>query len=79
MIGTVVPAWGGGKRRSIMGKVQLAHSYEEIISVENLLEAWKEFVRGKRAKRDVQEFSLRLMDNYRTPSPLQGEGRVRYG
>ncbi len=42
---------------------QLAHTYEDIISVENLLEAWKEFVKGKRDKRDVQEFSLHLMDN----------------
>ncbi len=42
---------------------QLAHKYEDIISVENLLAAWREFVSGKRAKRDVQEFSLHLMDN----------------
>lgn len=34
-----------------------------MISVENLLEAWKEFIRGKRNKRDVQGFSLKLMDN----------------
>ncbi len=31
--------------------------------MENLLEAWKEFVKGKRQRRDVQEFSLRLMDH----------------
>lgn len=46
-----------------MGTIQFAHSYKDIISVENLLEAWKEFVRGKRKKRDVQEFGVRLMDN----------------
>ena len=40
--------------------------YEEIISVENLLEAWREFLRGKRSKRDVQEFGFRLMDNILT-------------
>ncbi|HEY4521416.1 MAG TPA: reverse transcriptase/maturase family protein [Candidatus Paceibacterota bacterium] len=40
-----------------------AHSYENIISVENLLAAWKEFVRGKRGKRDVQEFQHSLMAN----------------
>jgi len=28
-----------------------------------LLEAWKEFVRGKRNKRDVQEYQLHLFDN----------------
>lgn len=44
-------------------KIQLIHKFEDIISVENLLEAWREFVKGKRNKRDVQEFSLRLMDN----------------
>jgi len=47
-------------------KIKLTHSYEYIISLENLLEAWKEFVRGKRSKKDVQEFSLRLMDNILT-------------
>jgi RNA-directed DNA polymerase len=44
-------------------KIQLIHNFEEIISLENLLEAWKEFVVGKRNKKDVQEFSLALMDN----------------
>lgn len=33
------------------------------MSLENLLEAWKEFVKGKKNKKDVQEFSLHLMDN----------------
>ena len=44
-----------------MKKFDLA--YEDIVSVENLLEAWREFLRGKRGKRDVQEFGLGLMDN----------------
>ena len=44
-------------------KIRLAHSFEKIIGVENLLEAWKEFSRGKRNKKDVCEFSLNLMDN----------------
>ncbi|MBI4992127.1 MAG: group II intron reverse transcriptase domain-containing protein [Candidatus Harrisonbacteria bacterium] len=44
-------------------KIQLRHKFEDIISIENLLEAWKEFVRGKRSKPDVQEFSFNLMDN----------------
>ncbi len=44
-------------------KIQLSHKFEGIISIENLLEAWKEFIPGKRNKKDVQEFSLRLMDN----------------
>lgn len=44
-------------------KIIFQHKYEDIISVENILEAWQEFLRGKRNKPDVQEFSLRLMDN----------------
>lgn len=36
---------------------------QKIASIENLLQAWKEFIRGKRGKPDVQEFSLCLMDN----------------
>lgn len=54
---------GGGYLNRFFMKVQLGHTFEDIISVENLLEAWKEFVRGKRGKKDVQEFSLHLMDN----------------
>jgi RNA-directed DNA polymerase len=46
-----------------MGRAQLSVSYEDIISLDNLLEAWREFVRGKCGKRDVQEFQARLMDN----------------
>lgn len=38
-------------------------TYEEIVSLENLLEAWKDFLNGKRSKKDVQKFSLHLMDN----------------
>ncbi|OGY65408.1 MAG: hypothetical protein A3A16_03110 [Candidatus Harrisonbacteria bacterium RIFCSPLOWO2_01_FULL_44_18] len=53
----------GGGFISIVMKIQLLHKFEDIISLENLLEAWKEFVKGKRQKRDVQEFALNLMDN----------------
>ncbi|KKS45155.1 MAG: hypothetical protein UV10_C0032G0006, partial [Candidatus Azambacteria bacterium GW2011_GWA1_42_19] len=44
-------------------KIKLRHGFEDIICIDNLLEAWKEFIRGKRNKSDVQEFSLKLMDN----------------
>ncbi len=37
--------------------------FEKIAATENLLEAWREFLPGKRGKRDVQEFQLRLIDN----------------
>ena len=54
--------WGGLLKGIIM-KRQLSHKFEDIVSVENLLAAWREFIRGKRQRRDVQEFSLDLMDN----------------
>ncbi len=38
------------------------NNYNNIISVENLLLAWQEFLRGKRKKKDVQIFQLKLMD-----------------
>lgn len=38
-------------------------SYDSIISVENLLLAWKNFQKGKKKKNDVQMFELHLMDN----------------
>ena len=44
-------------------RVQLVHTFEYIISADNLLEGWTEFIRGKRGKRDVQEFQMRLLDN----------------
>ena len=44
-------------------KAQLVHKFEDVISVDNLLEAWREFVKGKRGKKDVQDFSLHLADN----------------
>jgi len=39
------------------------HTYKDIISIENLLSAWREFVRGKKSKADVAEFSLNLSRN----------------
>lgn len=50
--------WGGGFNRK-----QLVHTYEDIISLNNLIAAWEEFVIGKKNKLDVQEFAYRLMDN----------------
>lgn len=41
----------------------LVHTYEDIISVENLLVAWRQFVAGKRMKADVLDFQSHLMDN----------------
>ena len=39
------------------------HTYDDIISLENLLLAWEEFLCGKRKRKDVQEFQIALMDN----------------
>lgn len=44
-------------------RIKFAHKFEDIISLENLLEAWGEFIRGKRDKKDLQEFYLRLIEN----------------
>ncbi len=38
-------------------------TYNDIISIKNLHEAWVEFVRGKRYKKDVAEFSMNLSNN----------------
>ncbi|OHB17429.1 MAG: hypothetical protein A2913_00495 [Parcubacteria group bacterium RIFCSPLOWO2_01_FULL_40_65] len=54
---------GGGRRRIFFMKIVFRHSFEKIISIENILEAWKEFVKGKRNKKDVREFYSGLMDN----------------
>jgi len=53
----------GGGRLISMGKNQCVRTYQYIISLENLLEAWQEFLRGKRRRRDVQEFERDLMGN----------------
>jgi RNA-directed DNA polymerase len=39
------------------------HIYNNIISVENLLVAWREFLHGKRGRKDVAQFSVHLTDN----------------
>ena len=44
-------------------KIQLSHNYNNIVNVDNLLNAWTEFIKGKRKKKDVQEFNINLMDN----------------
>ena len=44
-------------------KIQLAHNFNDIVSVDNLLLAWQEFIKGKRKRKDTQEFSFQLMDN----------------
>lgn len=43
--------------------MKLCHAYNNIISVENLLAAWREFLKNKRKRKDIEQFSLRLTDN----------------
>ena len=50
---------GGGSRK-------LNHIYDYIISWENLLVSWQEFLRGKKKRKDVIDFYLRLSDNLLT-------------
>lgn len=60
-------------------KIQLPHRYENIISVENLLLAWKEFLSGKRSKRDVQDFGCFLIDHIMELHAELADGTYRHG
>jgi retron-type reverse transcriptase len=42
---------------------RMLHDYNHIISLPNLYQAWREFVRGKKYKKDVAEFTLNLSRN----------------
>ncbi len=44
-------------------KIQLSHRFEDLVIIDNLLYAWQEFLKGKKNKKDVQEFQFNLMDN----------------
>ncbi len=46
-----------------MGMNFFTHTYDSIITLENVLSAWQEFRSGKKQKKDVQEFERNLMDN----------------
>ena len=46
-----------------MSILQFGNTYNNIVSIENLLEAWREFVCGKRSRKDIQEFEQNLMGN----------------
>ena len=54
---------GGGNIIRVMSHIQFIHTYDNIISVENLLLAWKEFLKGKKSRKDVLEFQRNLMTN----------------
>lgn len=44
-------------------RIHLPHTFNEIISLDNLLAAWQEFLQDKRNKPDVQLFQEKLMGN----------------
>jgi RNA-directed DNA polymerase len=46
-----------------MARAQFSHGYKHIISLENLLLAWKEFLSGKKMRKDVLHFEQHLMRN----------------
>ena len=46
-------------------KTQFNKNYKDIVSLENLLEAWQEFLPGKGKKKDVQLFAKELFMNLR--------------
>ncbi len=46
-----------------MSRIQFHYTYNYIISLDNLLAAWQEFLSGKRARKDVQLFEFNLMRN----------------
>ncbi|MCX6705965.1 MAG: reverse transcriptase/maturase family protein, partial [Candidatus Woesebacteria bacterium] len=53
-----------GKDRDIKTKFSMIHfKYYNLISIENLFQAWNEFKKGKRGKKDVQNFEINL-ENY---------------
>lgn len=60
---TVLAKVGGGNIIDIMSRIKFIHTYDNIISLENLLMAWKEFIVGKKSRKDVQEFERNLMTN----------------
>ncbi len=56
----------------------LVHIYNSIISIENLLDAWKYFKNGKRSKEDVSVFEQNLMNNIFQLHRELSDGRYRH-
>jgi retron-type reverse transcriptase len=58
---------------------QITHAYDNIISAENLLVAWREFRRDKKNKKDVQTFEYNLIENIRELHVALALGMYRHG
>ncbi len=54
-------------------------TYKDIISFENLFRAWEEFVRGKRKRKDMIDFSVRLSNNTYTLHRELRDKKYRHG
>jgi len=60
--------------------MKLCHvEFSEVASLENLCEAWQEFIRGKRRKKDVSEFLRNLGDELVSLHQELMNGRYRHG
>ena len=66
-------------RGGSLQRIQFTHTYEDIISVENLLAAWKEFKREKSKRPDVLEFERYLMRNILSLHNDLATGTYRHG
>ncbi|MFA5942242.1 MAG: reverse transcriptase/maturase family protein [Candidatus Paceibacterota bacterium] len=62
-----------------MSRIGDSHSYDNIISTNNLLDAWKEFLHGKQKKKDVQAFEYDLVRNIFTLHSDLVSGAYRHG
>ncbi len=51
------------RERERESRVRFFHTYNTIISIENLLASWKEFLKDKRKRKDVDGFSVHFLDN----------------
>jgi retron-type reverse transcriptase len=55
--------WGGFKRERDAHRKNCTIRLSEILTYENILKAWEDFVKGKRKRDDVHSFAIRLGDN----------------
>lgn len=62
-----------------MDEINISHTYDDIISTDNLLDAWKEFLRGKQKKKDVQTFEYDLIRNISALRSDLVSGTYRHG
>lgn len=60
-------------------KSKFLYKYSDIISVDNLLSAWQEFLCGKRNKTDVQLFNRDLMDHILSLHADLANGMYKHG